>query len=218
MTGLLYALAPLVAAAIVARREPAHRPIHDALGASALYSVAALPFVASHLDARVGLGLFALVAVASGRAYLYTFCPADSEPNGWRAYPIITFPFVCGIAIENWRLATWGPFVASSVVGALAVWAWWATRIHNERRVAAYLERGFDEDGAPISVHDLKLPTSASITERCALIPLASDVCMLAFIRWGGVQMWQGRAAAVAVALIQVTALCRPKPDTRSAP
>jgi len=208
MTGLVYALAPLVASCLVARREPAHRPVALALGASALYSVAALPAVASHLDPRALLGLFALVAVASGRAYARAFGWRWTEgrivlvPAAALAGMVLVRPF-----IGWWTIATWGPFVASSVVGALAVWAWWAARHRHPLYAVRLGEEPRRIGSGPVSM-----------TQRVALILLASDVCMLAFIRWPGVQEWQGRAAAVAVALVQVTALRRPKPDTRSAP
>jgi len=203
MTGLIYAAAPLVAACLVARREPAHRPVALALGASALYSVAALPAVASHLDARALLGLFALVAVASGRAYARAF--------GWRwTLPSVTFGIglvgystvLAGAVVSRWELLTWGPFVASSTLGALAVWAWWRSR---ERRAMAYWSGRGPGDGKARQ-HDLLATT---ITQRCALVLLASDVCMLAFVRWPGVQAWQGRVAAIAVTVVQIVWLIK---------
>lgn len=213
MTGLIYAATPLAAACLVARREPAHRPVALALGASALYSVAALPTVASHLDPRALLGLFTLVAVASGRAYARAFGWRWTEPNvsrlGWALIAVVGALAFMWPRASVWEVATWGPFVVSSVVGGLAVWAWGWAKFHNERKVAAYFGRRFDEDGAPISVHDLRLPEPATITQRCALVLLASDVCMLAFVRWPGVQAWQGRAAAMAVSVVQIVWLIK---------
>jgi len=198
MTGLIYAAAPLVAACLVARREPAHRPVALALGASAIYSVAALPAVASHLDPRVLLGLFALVAVASGRAYARAFGWRWTEVRAYAAIALINIAAVVAARhVGWWNVATWGPFVTSSVVGALAARGWWRSR---ERRAG----RGPGDGKA--RWHD---PLSATLTQRCALILLASDVCMLAFVRWPGVQAWQGRVAAIAVTVVQVVWLIK---------
>jgi hypothetical protein len=203
MTGLIYAVAPLAAACLVARREPAHRPVALALGASALYSVAALPAMSSYLDGRALLGLFALVAAASGRAYVRAF--------GWR-WTLERFTFGVGIAglctvlattgVSRWQIMTWGPFVASSVVGGLAVWGWWSARPWG------YL--GWDAPQSHVEAWARareKYPLG--ITQRVALILLASDVCMLLFVPWPGVQAWQGRAAAMAVSVVQIVWLIK---------
>lgn len=210
MTGLLFALAPFVAACLVAGHDPRHQPVRDALGASALYSVAALPFVASHLDARARLALFALVAVMSGRAYARAF--------GWRwtesricssvLASFVGLMFFWCAPVSPWTIATWGPFVASTILGALALWMWWEARAMNQKRVERYLRWEFGEPYKAIPP-DLRLTEPVSIAQRCAIVLLASDACMLAFVGWDGVQIWQGRAAAVAVALVQVVWLWR---------
>lgn len=212
MTGLIYAATPLVAACLVARREPAHRPVALALGASALYSVAALPAVASHLDARALLGLFALVAVASAHAYARAF--------GWRwRLEDVTFGIgMAGLAVAGasgpivqWQLMTWGPFVVSSVVGALAAWAWWVDAPHRQMIARAIMADRQPTDADVIAWWQARATWRASfgIAQRCALVLLASDVCMLAFVRWPGVQAWQGRAAALAVTVVQVVWLIK---------
>jgi UPF0716 family protein affecting phage T7 exclusion len=213
MTGLPFALAPFVVACLVARRKPAHRPVRDALGASAsfsLWTVVDVHFAVNgfQIEPYVGLALFALVALASGRAYARAF--------GWRwtegRIVLVPATALAGMVLVRpfigwWVIATWGPFAASSVFGALAVWAWSSERLRHPMYAIRHGEEPRRVGFGPVA-----------ITQRVALVLLASDVCMLAFIPWGGVQMWQGRAAAVAVALVQVTALRRPKPDTRSAP
>lgn len=213
VTGLIYAAAPLVAACLVARRERTHQPVTLALGASALYSVAALPALASHLDPRALLGLFALVAVASGQAYARAFGWRWTELNvtrlGWALIVVAGALALVWPRASLWDVATWGPFVVSSVVGGLAVWAWWRSR---EWRVMAYWAGRGPGDGKARE-HDL---LSTTIAQRCALVLLASDVCMLAFVRWPGVQAWQGRAAALAVTIVQVAWLVRR--GTRPAP
>jgi acyl-CoA thioesterase len=97
---------------------------------------------------------------------------------------------------------TWGPFVASSVVGGLAVWGWWSARPWG------YL--GWDAPQSHVEAWARareKYPLG--ITQRVALILLASDVCMLLFVPWPGVQAWQGRAAAMAVSVVQIVWLIK---------
>lgn len=202
MTGLIFALAPFLASIAVARRQPAHRPIRDALGVSAWYSLCST-LAGPGAKPWALLCLWGLVALASGLAYLAAF----EENVGICGAPLSA---IIGLVVgdvlhrERWPVATWGPFVASSVVGALSLWRWRASRNRNDRLAKAYLTHGFDGDGGPISVHDLRLRESMSIAQRTALLLLASDVCMLAFVRWPGVQIWQGRVAAMAIAGVQL--------------
>lgn len=206
MTGLFFALAPFLASIAVARRDPTHRPIRDALGCSAWYSLC-VTLAGPGANPRALLCLWGLIATASGWAYLRAF--GWRERSTFAALPIgialaIYLATERGAPERLWPVATWGPFVASSVVGALALWRWWAVERTNKRKLHGFLRREFTRDGTQFSVIDVRLPAVMTIARRTALLLLASDVCILAFIRWPGVQVWQGRAAAVAIAGVQV--------------
>lgn len=190
MTGLLYALAPALVAGFIARTERAHRPVALALGASALYSLASL----APLPSELRLILWALVALASARAYARAF--------GWvwiDGPPLLALACVAALVARFtwqasiWQIATWGPFVASSTVGALSLWRW---------RIGRPITWGRESRG-------WRAKARATIVQHCAAALLASDVATLAFIPWPGVQAWQGRAAAVAVTVMQVIWLMR---------
>ncbi len=199
MTGLLYTVAPLALACVIARREPAHRPIRDALAAMTLYSAAQL---VGPLPSVVSWALWLAMPLTSARAYASAW--------GW-TIEVATMVVGVGVAVgvaKNTRIApiamaSWAPFVASSLFGAAALWRWFGKRVRNERAVARFLRGEHDDDGAPISVRALRQPEPMTIAQRCALALLASDVAMLAFVPWPEVQAWQGRAMALAMAVIQ---------------
>lgn len=194
MIGLLFAVAPFALACLVARREPAHRPVRDALGAAFSYSFWTLLDDPADRSPRALLILWSLVAVYSGWAYLRAFAWDASEALNMLGAILVLYAgaFFWPKELIWWRIATWGPFVSSSAAGLLALyrWAlpdpkvkWW--------RVG---RRWFSSEA----------PGTIGIVQRVALILLASDVCMLLFIPWPGVQVWQGRSAAVAVFAVQV--------------
>jgi hypothetical protein len=201
MTGLLYTVAPLALACVIARREPAHRPIRDALAAMMLYSAAQL---AGPLPSVVSWALWLAMPLTSARVYASAW--------GWTIEDatmvigligLIGFAVAVNSTIAPADMAAWAPFVASSLVGLLALLAWlgppelgrvivdadgprWVRTAEDRAATRAWMERG-----------------PMSLTQRSAVAMLASDVAMLLFVPWPGVQAWQGRAMALAMAVIQ---------------
>lgn len=207
MIGLICASLVFVTALLVTLRHRPHWPLCAALGMSTLYAGA------FNLDRwlrpddpspHATLALFACVALASGLAYLRVWAWEPGETSGLLASIAILIGagVVRGDAL-GWQMATWGPFAVSSVMGGLALWRWlgsWGNDPPTYR--ATY-------DGRDIMDPPRNLWT---ITTRIALILLVSDVAMLLFIPWPGVQMWQGRMSALVVAGMQAMWFVRQTP------
>lgn len=206
MTGLLYTVAPLALACAIARRERAHRPIRDALAAMTLYSAAQH---VGPLPSAVSWALWLVMPLCSARAYASAW--------GWRWTEGRIVFAVCGAAIglalagraASTEILTWAPFVASSLFGAAALWRWFvAAQWRSEDR--SIIRRRLAVGDAPDDEEVIRWwyarearRASFGIAQRCAVALLASDVAMLVFVPWPGVQAWQGRAMALAMAVIQ---------------
>lgn len=188
MIGLVCSALAFLAAAWVARHEPRHKPIRDALGAALIYAIVVQPWFPKADDpkavARGTLLVWASVAMFSGFAYLRAWSHERDPgplPALWVAVMLLILPALVTGRAHWWGLATWGPFVASSAFGGWALWRWLGA---------------WDSTKPPY-------PNEWTITGRTALLLLASDVCMLLFIPWPGVQVWQGRVSALVVAGVQ---------------
>ncbi len=201
MTGLLYTVAPLALACVIARREPAHRPIRDALAAMTVYSAAQL---VGPLPSVVSWALWLAMPLASARAYGLAW--------GWRWTEGRIVFAVCGGAIAlalagraaPTEILAWAPFVASSLLGAAALWAWLRRLARLEAEGRAELSDVARRYGVHVPhLSTRELASVFTIAQRCAVALLASDVAMLLFVPWPGVQAWQGRAMALAMAVIQ---------------
>lgn len=190
MIGPICSALAFASALAVARKAPQHGPIAAALGASLSYSICAVlnaSLPPERQNPRALLFLLACVAVLSGWAYLKAW--------SWDARAALFLLTLIAVLVtgglvwpaRNWALATWGPILASVIVGAFAMVRWralWKRSYPYERRTCPDLEM--------------------SITRRIALVLLAADVAGLLFMRWPGVVEWQGRAAAIAVTVLHV--------------
>lgn len=194
MIGLACSAIAFGSAWLVARREPGHRHVSNALFYAATY--AGCVEISRHVEhadpvatSRSLLLLWAFAAIASGWAYLRAW-----QWNAGHAFGLLITCFLLWClgagSVRAWTLATWGPFAASSLVGCEALWTWWRGESAIQKRRYTY---------ARVTVR----PTNWTFTQRIALILLVSDVCMLAFVPWPGVQQWQGRVSALVVAAFQ---------------
>lgn len=182
-----------VTAWLVARREPRHGPIRDALGCALLHA-GCYALGGNERNPRAMLALFALVALASGWAYLKAW---DWDVGHAFGLPMMCFLLWCFGAGRPgaWTLATWGPFVLSSAVGAWALF----------RSFGVHVRERDGEDWFAF------FPYEWTFTQRIALVLLVSDVCMLLFAAIGAsvAQVWQGRVSALVVTGMQCSWLVR---------
>lgn len=191
MTGLIYTLAPLALACVIARREPAHRPIRDALAAMTLYSAAQL---VGPLPSAVSWALWLAMPLMSARAYASAWRWTTEDAT--TVIGFVGFAVAANSTIARITIAFWAPFVASSLFGAAALWRWIAGR--------PWGHLDYDAPPAPVEAWARRRARyQFGLAQRCAVALLASDVAMLLFVPWPGVQAWQGRAMALAIAVIQ---------------
>lgn len=194
MIGLATSALAFLTAWAVARREPRHEPVLTALLVSLGYALGSQPWFQRTDDPegvrKTLLFLWAAVAFFSGHAYQrsWSWKPAEGLMLLGTVAMLVTPALVTGRA-HWWGLATWGPFVASSIAGGWGLLQWWATRERNDEDLSHWPPN-----------------PAISITQRIAVLLLASDVCMLLFVAIDApqAQIWQGRVSAVVVAGVQI--------------
>ncbi len=201
MIAIACAAVACLAAYLVSHREPKHRPIAEALACGLSYAIcnalnAHIEVNGTAISGRLLLALWACVALMSGWAYqrAWSWRPIEGIALFGTIAAIVAPALITGEP-HWWTLATWGPFVVSSLAGVIALWRW-----HDDRGLPRYWSPSGER---------VKEPSRWTITHRTALLLLASDVCMLLFVAWPSVSEWQGRCSALVVTVVQIVWLWR---------